>query len=109
MRPIPLKLLIHSVLLRHPSGVDRWQNTTYTDTNLTRVRIEPSGKVVKTKDNTEVQLTSMMFYDRSNSRPAGIEIQPDDVIVFGTQTYTVKTVERLYDERRLHHLEVGLI
>ena len=109
MRPIPVRLLIHSATHRRPTEPDRWQNATYTDTALTRVRIEPSSKVVKTKDNTELQLASTLFYDCRNSRPVGADFQSGDVIVFGDQSFTVQTVDRLYDECRLHHLEVGLI
>lgn len=109
MRPIPVRLLIHSAQLRHPSGVDRWQKPTYEDTDLARVRIEPSGKVIRTKDNTELQLASMLFFDCRNSRPSGAVFQPGDIIVFGDLTYTIRTVEQMYDESRLHHLEVGLI
>ena len=108
MKPIPKRLLIHAATLRSPGAMDVWQAPTWEDTPLKHVRIEPSAKVVLTKDNTEVQLVSTLIYDCVNSSPRGIEFAAGQRVVWGGRECTVETVEQLYDERHLHHWEVGL-
>jgi hypothetical protein len=108
VRPIPKRLLIHSAVLKSPTGTDAWQDRTWNETPLRFVRLDPSEKVVMTKDNTEVQLTSTLFYDCKNSDPPGIRFSHGQKIKWNGREYTVETAEEMYDERRLHHWEVGL-
>lgn len=109
-RPIPRKLLIHSVKHKYNGTKDSWGNITYAnERDLTRVRIEPTAKRVLSRDNTEIQLTSLMFYDCVNSNPTGINFIIGDAIVLGTINYVVESIEQLYDESKLHHIEVGLV
>lgn len=108
MRPIPKRLLIHSATLKTPNGVDAWQNTTYQDQAISHVRVEPCSKIVQTKDNTEVQLTSLLIYDCRNSSPAGITFEVQQKIKWNGTEYTIVSPEPLYDESKLHHWEVGL-
>ncbi len=109
MMPIPKRLLIHKVLLKEPNEIDVWQDSTYTDIHLSFVRLEPYGKVVILKDNTQRQLTSTMIYDCTHSRPQGITFMPQQKIVHRNTEYTIETVEHLYDDSKLHHIELGLV
>jgi len=109
-RPIPKKLLIHTVTHKTGPTVDTWGNTAYAkSTTLKRVRLEPSSKRVMSKDNTEIQLNSVMFYDCINSAPTGIDFLTGEAITFGTANYTIVYVEPLSDESKLHHYELGLV
>lgn len=110
MRPIPKKLLIHTVTMSRAESKDRWGKVTPgAEAELTYVRMEPSSKIVRDKSNAEVQLAAVLIYDCRNSRPRGTTFMEDDVIVFNGQRHKVQTVEALYDEKRLHHYEMGLI
>lgn len=110
MRPIPKKLLIHAVTLSRLSGNDRWgKDTELVVEELDHVRMEPSDRVIRDKNNAEVQLAATLFYDCKNSRPAGVEFQTDDIIAFNEEKFRVQSVEPLYDERCLHHYELGLV
>lgn len=110
MRPIPKKSLIHSATHKYNPSKDSWGKITYADEqNLTRIRVEPTSKRVLNKDNTEIQLNSLMFYDCVNSKPKGISFIMGDAIVFGSTTYTVVSIEPLYDNSKIHHYEVGLV
>lgn len=71
--------------------------------------MEPSGKIVRDKNNAEIQLAATLFYDCKNSKPNGMSFAEDDVIIFNGENYQIKTVDPLYDERKLHHFELGLI
>ena len=109
IRPIPKKLLIHNVILAK-SDSDRWGEETIKDEQeLTFVRMEPSSKVVRDKNNAEVQLEATLFYDCHNSRPRGVQFKEDDIIIFNGQKHSVQTIEPLYAGKHLHHIEMGLI
>ncbi|MCD8356262.1 MAG: minor capsid protein [Clostridia bacterium] len=109
MRPIPKRLLIHSAELSTPQNCDIWQKITYSDpVNLQHVRLEPCSKIVLDANNTQRQQTATLFFDAVNSSPSGTEFTAGQRVQALGQTYTVLTIEQLYDDRKLHHLEVGL-
>lgn len=110
MRAIPKSLLIHTVTLHKKANEDRWgKGELDSGTDLTYVRMEPSGKIVRDKNNAEIQLAATLFYDCKNSRPQDIAFQMDDIIIFNGMKHQVMLIEPLYDDKRLHHYEVGLI
>lgn len=110
MRPIPRSLLIHSATLRSPAGVDVWQKPiNLAPIDLSYVRIDPSSKVIISKDNTEMQLSSTLIYDCRNSRPLDVTFTPEQIITWQDRDYKVISAEPLYDGKRLHHWELGLI
>lgn len=110
MRPIPKKLLIHAVTLHKKTGEGRWGDDQLNDgLKLTYVRMEPSSKIVRDKNNAEIQLAATLFYDCKNSRPKDIAFAVDNIIVFNGQKHRVQIVEPLYDGERLHHYEMGLV
>ena len=76
---------------------------------LERVRLEPTSKVIRDKNNAEIQLATVMFYDCKNSSPKELSFKTDEIIVFNGQRHQIKTIEPLYDEKKLHHYELGLI
>lgn len=108
MKPIPKNLLIHSAdLFEVTEGA--WQDKSETLVAvLKNVRVEPCSKMIATNDNRSLTLSAVLFYDTRNSQPRDIEISCGNYVIFEKQKYRVETVERLYDNKRLHHLEVGL-
>lgn len=110
MRPIPKRLLIHQVMLHKEKDQDRWgKGQLDAGVQLEFVRMEPSRQIIRDKNNAEVQLAATLFYDCTNSRPMGLSFQEDDIIIFNGQKHQVRSVEPLYDERRLHHYELGMV
>ena len=109
MRPIPFRLLIHSATLRHLTGTDEFQHPTCIDTELSRIRIDPSTRTLKTKDNTARTYNAVCFFDCTRSRPRGAVFYLGDRLVFDGTEYEIGSIERLYDGRRLHHYEIGLM
>ena len=113
MHPIPRFLLPHSATHRY--GVktqnDAGQDSYESSQTLTRVRFEPSTKLVKTKDNNERQLSAMMFFDCRNSSPSGVTFALGDQIErSGGSTYeVVGGTEPVFDGRTAHHYEVELL
>lgn len=110
MRPIPKRLLIHQAILHKETVQDRWgKGQLDAGVKLEFVRMEPSRQLIRDKNNAEVQLAATLFYDCLNSRPRDIGFQEDDIIIFNGQRHQVRSVEPLYDERHLHHYELGLV
>lgn len=111
-RPIPKALLIHSATLT------RKANETTNDMDvvqsygpeevLTRVRIEPSTRLIKTADNQEVQVSATLFFDKVNSLPTGTVFNVGDKVVLDGTRYEVSVVDTLIGDRSWHHYEVGL-
>lgn len=109
IKAIPKKLLIHTVTYAKKES-DRWgEETMKEEKALKNVRMEPSSRVVRDKNNAEIQLAATLFYDCRNSRPKDIRFEEDDIIIFNGQKHSVQTVEPLYAGKRLHHIEMGLI
>ncbi len=108
MKPIPKTLLIHSASLFDVSE-DKWQKQTVKlATELCRVRIEPVSKLITNGKDRSVTLSAVLFYDRVNSLPRGVKFKQGQRLKFGEREYIVETVDELYDNKKLHHLEVGL-
>ena len=78
-------------------------------TKISYVRMEPSNRIVRDKNNAEIQLAATLFYDCKNSTPNDIFFSVDDIILFNGQKHRVQLVEPLYDRSKLHHYELGLV
>lgn len=109
MKPIPKRLLIHSAEAIKQENADMWDNKTdKTVALLENVRIEPSNALTVTKDNRQIKLSAVLFFDCTHSRPAGFDFSETDIIEAIGGRYEVISVDKLYDEKKLHHYEVGL-
>ena len=113
MRPIPKKLLIHTVKLHKRINEDAWgKGQLDAGVELSSVRMEPSSQIVRDKNNAELRLSAVLFFDCRNSEPRGMKFTSDnvdDIVIFNGEKHMIKAVEPLYDERKLHHYELGLI
>lgn len=121
LRPIPSRILKHTVTLQVCSGVDTWEAPTWDPIiTLSRVCMQPSNETKKSKDNTEVVLRGVCFVDARRSSPSGIDLDALQIqseangqpmtMTFGGSTYTVLTVDTLYDDTGiLHHTELGVV
>lgn len=119
LRPIPSIILRSTATIQVCSGVDLYQNQTYTTYTVNKVHLQPTEKIVKTTNNTDRQLSSILFVDARHSSPslnwAALLKQAHDlggdvrVTVRGVE-YTLLTADGLRDNTdKLHHWELGLI
>ena len=116
MIPIPRRLLIHSCALVTELPKDKWGNVSTDSVALSHVRVEPCAKVVKSADGVDVQLSAVLFFDCRASIPRSADFRmPGDggcerqTVIFEGRRYVVGSIERLYDTKGIHHLEIGLI
>ena len=108
---IPKKLLIHSATLHTAGAQGLWTDAANTSLAvLSRVRVEPYNRTVKSADNTDVQLAALMFVDVRNSEivPSTAAFAVGQIVTWNSLKYLVETVEPLYDDSALHHYEIGL-
>ena len=109
MLPIPLKLLIHEAVLNEVVKVDSWGTEQDNYLHMLKyVRFEPSTRIVHTGNNSDVQCTATLFIDAISSYPTGVSVSVGNSVIWQGRRYIVQDVQRLYDEHRLHHLEVEL-
>lgn len=108
MRPIPVRLLMHTADLNNVVRDDYGAEKDVLAARLERVRIEPSARVVTSASGQDVQCVATLFVDARASWPQGVEVETGQSLIWEGRRYRVADVARLYDDRRLHHLEVEL-
>ena len=109
MKPIPKHLLIHSAKAIKLSAPDTWNDRTdETIKALENIRVETSNALTITKDNRQVKVSATLFFDCINSKPKGFDFSETDIIETLGDRYEIISVDRFYDNKRLHHYEVGL-
>lgn len=124
MRPIPPRMLRHTVTLRVPTGMDAYHVVQYEDVLLNRVCLQRSLTTNKRSangaQNTEAAFNATLFVDVRLSTPKGIDLDAlkrradaagsDLHVLCGSSDYVVKSVEGYLDDRaQVHHYEVGLV
>ena len=100
------------------TGVDRYQNQTYTEYTVKKVHLQPTNELKKTAVNTSNVLRAILFADRRNSTPnldwmtlfQGAQAIAGDIkVVVRDIEYTVFSVDELRDDTDcFHHWEIGL-
>ena len=119
LRPIPARILRSTATVKVCTGTDTYQNQVYGEQyTVNHVHLQPTYRIVKTKDNTDHQLDSTLFVDRRHSSPRlnwekllekAHEKGGDMRVIVRNVEYTVVTVDELRDDTdRLHHWEIGL-
>lgn len=110
MRSISRELLIHSAEVRTPVSEDSFGNVIFSEgTQLKYVRIDSVRAFGFEGMRKLNKRSAVLIYDCRNSMPRGFEFSPGQRVYFGGAEYTVASVERFYEKRLLHHIEVGLI
>jgi hypothetical protein len=119
MQSIPARILIHSGTTTIYYDADKWGGTPDAVTApIAGIRIEPYRRETHDRDQQEVTLTAMMYYDTHNSTCTlpfvlpgdtynGGKVKQQTISAFG-RVFVVKSVESIYDDTALHHFEVGL-
>ena len=119
LKPIPAKILKSTATVKVCSGVDRYQNQTYTEYTVKRVHLQPTNEIRKTQDNTDIVLRSILFVDAHTSTPAldwyallktAHDNCGDMRVIVRNVTYTAIGVDELRDDTdNLHHWEISLV
>ena len=118
LRPIPAKIMRSEATVKACTGLDMYQDPTYTEYTVKKVHLQPTNEIRKTADNTDCTLRSILFVDKRHSTPTldwwGLfetshEMGGDVKVVVRGQEFTVFTVDELRDDTDgFHHWEIGL-
>ena len=107
-RPIQKRLLIHEVEYSKYSK-DNWAGESYEEPiNINNVRIEPKTSLLKSGDGEEVQSSSLLFIDKTQSIPL-LKLEEKDKVVFQNKEMTVQKVNVFYNTKDIHHWELILV
>lgn len=119
LKPIPAKILKSTATVEVCSGLDRYQNQTYTTYTVKNVHLQPTNEIRKTINNTDCTLKSILFVDKKHSKPlldwealfaSAHSIGGDMRVTVRGVVYTVLSVDALRDDTDLfHHYEIGLV
>ncbi len=109
MALIPKNLLIHSVSTSKFISEDIWGNKSYSpEILISNVRVELINKLSLSNTNRKVDLGALLIFDCTNSSPFNHSFNYEDVVIFEGTKFFVSTLKYLYDDKNLHHIEVGL-
>jgi len=118
LKPIPACILRTTATVNACTGIDRYQNPTYSTYTIKKVHLQPTNEIRKTANNTECTLRSILFADARHSTSldwwsifntahnAGGDVK----VIVREQEYTVFSVDELRDnDDHFHHWEIGLV
>ena len=109
IRPIPKRLLIHSVDYREFIEDQRWGDGFADPVTLEFVRVEPATSMNRDTSKEEVVARSVLYIDRVHTKPF-VQPKEKDRVVFQGKEYEVHKVDVHYAfGPRIHHLEVELV
>ena len=107
MKPIPRSLLIHTAAVV-AEKTDRWGEISETSSQtLKYIRIEPTESYTSDKQNSQIKVDAVMYYDCHNSLPKDFRFMPGAKVIFEKTEYRISSVKR-YDTNAPHHYEIGL-
>jgi hypothetical protein len=119
LKPIPAKILRSTATVRVCTAIDTYQNQVYTEYTVNRVHLQPTERIVKSTDNTDQQLSGILFVDVRHSSPAlnwaallhdAHSLGGDMRVVVRGIEYTVMMADGLRDDTdKLHHWEISLL
>ena len=117
-KPIPARIMRSSATVKACTGLDRYQNQTFTEYTVKGVHIQPTNEIRKSADNTDCTLNSILFVDKKHSTPTldwwslfntAHGMGGDVKVIIRGREYTVFTIDELRDDSDLfHHYEIGL-
>lgn len=109
VKPIPKRLLIHSVDYREYIQDDRWGDRFADPITLRFVRVEPATALNRDATKEEIPARAILFLDRVFTRPF-VEPKEKSRVTFQGHEYEVHEVKALYAfGPDVHHFEVVLV
>ena len=119
LRPIPARILRSTAQVKVCTSVDLYQNQVYGQNyTVQHVHIQPTERIMKTTNNTNQQLSAVLFVDIRHSSPrlnwaellqSAHEKGGDVRVIVRGFEYTVAAADLLRnDTDQPHHWEISL-
>lgn len=108
IRPIPKKLLIHTINYLELAANNGWDNSFSEAITIDFVRVEPASSVQRTATSEGSDIKHILFVDRVHSSRFP-DFKEKSKIVWNGQTFELKQIKPHYDFGVIpHHYELGL-
>lgn len=109
IRPIPRKLLPHTIQYEEYTGGDGWGDEYAPAITINYVRVEPSTYLKRSTSQEEILAKNIVFIDRVSSSPF-IMLKEKGRVIFNGTEYEVHKVNPFYTfSNTIHHIEVELV
>lgn len=95
IKAIPKYLLIHKITVHKlEASTNRMASKTIGEgIEVERVRIEPSEKLIRGKNQVDIKRDSVLFFDCKNSSPRDTTFAVDDIVKWNGMSYQVIAIE----------------
>lgn len=108
VKPIPKKVLPHSIEYERYAGEGRNGPTYDMAITVNNVRIEPTSEKVVDSNGEQIQLKSKLFIDAVNSAPT-VHLKEKSIVHFNGNDYYIQSVAPFYANSSIvHHWELRL-
>ncbi|MFB4164802.1 putative minor capsid protein [Alteribacillus sp. JSM 102045] len=110
IRPIPKRLLIHSIMYIEKMDGDGWNDSSSpAPIDIERVRVDAATSITRDSDKRSVTADHVLFIDRVHSSQF-FRMKEGSTVEFNGREWKVESVKEFYDFREQpHHYEVGLV
>ena len=109
VKPIPRRLLIHSVTYEEYAGNDGWGETYLSPVTLENVLVQPVSNISRSNIAEEKRYRAILFFDMTHSTPK-VTFKEKSRVTFNGETMIVQKVNTLYAlSTTPHHIEVELV
>lgn len=106
MKPIPKRLLPHTIIVERVSNDDLFGETWAEPFEIHRVNVQHKKKLVRGANGITIEANTLIFIDAVNSLPA-VALKANDKIIFKGTEMHVTSIDILYgDKDNPHHWEV---
>ncbi|WP_054634821.1 putative minor capsid protein [Thalassobacillus sp. C254] len=108
VRPIPKRLLIHSVKYQEQGESDGWDTQPGEEYTIDNVRVEPATSFNRAANREEIRAEHILFIDRKHSSYFPDAKEQDHVTFQGKELKVVKVNPQYAFGPDPHHLELEL-
>lgn len=109
IKPIPKRLLIHSIIYREKLPDDGWGGGFAEPVTIENIRVEPARSINRSGNADDIVARNIVFIDRVYSKPF-LELKEKSKVEFNGKEYEVNKVSPHYGFKDTpHHYEVELV
>lgn len=110
IRPIPKKLLPHTIEYKELAGSDGWDDKFKKPVNIYNVRVVVNESVRRTSNSNDKVERNMLYADRVHTSPYP-DFKAKSKVVWNGKTYEITDVKRIIDTdpNIPHHYEMELV
>lgn len=107
IKPIPLNLLIHTIIYTEVEGSDGWDDNEKVPITIENVRVQPSSSLRRSSNSKGIDYNNIVFIDMENSSSCP-EFKEKSTVTWNNKDYEIVDVLPVHGAYDIHHYELGL-